>query len=88
MASWSMARRHISAVIFRSLAVGAAAVIMVSALVIMLGNLVVSMAATLTHEEQIGWDPIFLTGTLIGILVVVVFLIGFIWEFRRASISS
>ena len=66
----------------KSLCVGIIAVVMATVLTVVVGF--VYLNAKSKGDGSIGWDPISFARSSFGwVIMVVAFLIGFIWEFRR-----
>jgi hypothetical protein len=73
-------------VVLTCFAAGIAAVLLACGVALMVLMSAFSLIALFRHQDQIGWDPVSVTGRMPWIIsFAVVFLLGFIWQFRRAS---
>jgi uncharacterized BrkB/YihY/UPF0761 family membrane protein len=73
-------------VYLKSFLVGVAAVIVVGVLFLVAIFVYLNVAYKPAEGEAIGWDPISLVhqSPWVTVVLVLVFLVGFFWEFRRA----
>jgi hypothetical protein len=70
----------------KSILVGLLAVVVAAILIVIVGVVYLSIASRPSETGVVGWDPVSLAKPLTWIGVVLgIFLIGFFWEFLRAS---
>jgi hypothetical protein len=69
----------------KSIVAGLVAVFSVAVLFVIGVVITVLISAKKEGEGAIGWDPIALVRPAPMILVLAIFVAGFLWEFRRAS---
>ena len=70
----------------KSLVVGIAAVVIATILSPFLMGLYLYIAYKPKENEAIGWDPISFTKRPVAWLIIaLIFVAGFVWEFRRAA---
>lgn len=73
-------------VYFKSLLVGLATLIITSLLSPFIMSIYVFVVYKPTGDAGIGWDPVsFAKRPLSWLIALVIFLTGFMWEFRRAN---